>query len=253
MNTFRLIQNQLNEKWHKSHVSLITLTTMALFLIGFSLPSIAQRGDEGHHVKGEKVNMHANQRARQEMKLERHNSPKRILRERPYARPDEQQRGEVVNNRENITVNNRIINEPQRNWPARGTVVNVLPSGTIFREQAGIRIGFNNGIFYRPYGDHFVVCRPPIGFRINFLPVGFISFSLFNTPYYYYGGIYYQRAGNEYVVVQPPLGALVQSIPQGGQQLIIDGNTYYIVDGVQYQAVIYNGQIWYKVIKVNNE
>lgn len=252
MNTFHLFQKQLGEQRIKKHSPFITLTMIVLFLIGFSLPSMAQRGEEGH-AKGEKINVHSNARAHDGLKLERHNSPKRILRERPYARPNEKNNMGGVSNRENITVNNRIINEAPRNLPARGTIVNVLPSGTVFREHAGIRIGFYNGIYYRPYGNHFIVSIPPIGFRVNYLPVGFIAFSLFNTPYYYYGGVYYQRIDNEYVVVQPPLGALVQTIPQGGQQLIIDGNTYYIVDGVQYQAVIYNGQIWYKVIKVDNQ
>jgi hypothetical protein len=93
---------------------------------------------------------------------------------------------------------------------------------------------------------------PPIGFRIGALPIGFVSFTLANAAYYYYAGTYYQHYDNEYVVVQPPLGALVQSIPEGGQQVVIDGDTFYIVDGVQYQAVLYNGSIWYKVIKIEN-
>lgn len=228
-----------------------------LFLFSGIMPIQAQRGEGNRHPKEEKVrNQHEKamrKENKQEMKLERRDERRGPLRERPYNRPDNRQINNSYTSRENVTVNNHFDNRSPRNWPARGTTINVLPSGSVFRVHAGVRIAFNNGIFYRPYSGHFVVCAPPIGFRIHFLPVGFITFSMFNTPYYYYAGAYYQRYGGEYVVVQPPLGALVQSIPDGGQQLVIDGNTYYIVDGVQYQAVIYNGNIWYKVIKIEGE
>ncbi len=227
------------------------------FLFSGTMPIQAQRGEGNRHPREEKAR-NQNEKAmrkenKQEMKLERRDERRGPLKERPYNRPDNRQINNSYTSRENVTVNNHFDNRSPRNWPARGTTINVLPSGSVFRIHAGVRIAFNNGIFYRPYSNHFVVCAPPIGFRINFLPVGFITFSMFNTPYYYYAGAYYQRYGGEYVVVQPPLGALVQSIPDGGQQLVIDGNTYYIVDGVQYQAVIYNGNIWYKVIKINGE
>jgi|GEM_PF-775494 len=137
-------------------------------------------------------------------------------------------------------------------WPARGTTVRVIPQGGVWRVHNGVRYAYRNGFYYRPYGSSYVVVAPPFGFRISSLPVGFVAFTLANAAYYYYAGTYYQRYNNEYVVVQPPLGSLVQSIPEGGQQVVIDGNTFYIVDGIQYQAVMYNGSIWYKVIKIEN-
>jgi hypothetical protein len=43
----------------------------------------------------------------------------------------------------------------------------------------------------------------------------------------------------------------VESVPKkGGEEFVIDGNTFYEVDGMQYQAVLQDGAIWYKVIKV---
>ncbi len=229
-------------------------TLCLLFLFSGVVRIQAQRGEGDRHPREEKVRNQNEKAARKEnrqaMKLERRDERRGPMRERPYERPNDRQMNNSYTSRENVTINNHFDNRSPRNWPARGTTINVLPSGSVFRVHAGERIAFNNGIFYRPFGGHFVVCAPPIGFRINFLPVGFITFSMFNTPYYYYAGAYYQRYGANYVVVQPPLGALVQSIPDGGQQLVIDGNTYYIVDGVQYQAIIYNGNIWYKVIKI---
>ncbi|MBB3187767.1 DUF6515 family protein [Microbacter margulisiae] len=228
-----------------------TVMITLIFLFSITMP-VAARGEGEHHERGGR--MHEGKGERKEMKLERREN--RMMKERPYNRPNITPEGRMPGNvysSNNVTINNRIVsvNRPEHNWPARGAAIDALPSGSIVRVHAGIRFAFNNGIFYRPYSGHYVVCAPPVGFRIRFLPMGFITFSLMNIPYYYYAGAYYQRVGPEYVVVEPPLGALVQSIPQGGQQLIIDGNTYYIVDGVQYQAVIYNDQIWYKVIKVD--
>lgn len=137
-------------------------------------------------------------------------------------------------------------------WPARGVKVSVLPSGGYWRSYNGVRYMYHGGFYYRPYGKTYVVVAPPLGFRIASLPVGFVTFSIANAPYYYYAGTYYQRQSADYVVVQPPLGALVQSIPEGGQQVVIDGNTFFIVDGIQYQAIMFNGSIWYKVIKIEN-
>jgi hypothetical protein len=199
-----------------------------LFLISGAMPIQAQqRGGGGHHaghhssVRGHSVSVAQTRQSTRDVRTTQVNIP--------------------GNTRSNISL------------PARGTRIAAVPSGSIMRSYGSDRYAYNNGIFYRHHGNGFVVSEPPIGFRIGFLPVGFFTFSLFNTPYYYYAGAYYQQSGSEYVVVQPPLGALVQSIPDGGQQLVIDGNTYYIVDGVQYQAIINNGTIWYKVIKIENQ
>ncbi len=52
-------------------------------------------------------------------------------------------------------------------------------------------------------------------------------------------------------MVQPPVGAEVNSIPDGYDKVTIDGQTYYTLNGVQYKAVIWNNEIWYRVIKSN--
>jgi hypothetical protein len=198
-----------------------------LFLISGTMPIQAQHRGGGHHA-GHHYSIKGHQGS--------------ITQTRQSTR-------DVRSSQANISGNAR----SNVSLPARGTRMTAIPSGSIMRSYGGDRYAYNNGIFYRHHGNGFVVSEPPIGFRINFLPVGFFTFSLFNTPYYYYAGAYYQQYGSEYVVVQPPLGALVQSIPDGGQQLVIDGNTYYIVDGVQYQAIINDGTIWYKVIKIENQ
>jgi hypothetical protein len=97
-----------------------------------------------------------------------------------------------------------------------------------------------------------VVVAPPLGFRLRVLPAGCVTIYVDKHPYYYYAGTYYILKDEDYVVVQPPVGALVESVPKGGKEFVIQGNSYYEVDGIQYQAVLHDGAVWYKVIKVNN-
>jgi hypothetical protein len=137
------------------------------------------------------------------------------------------------------------------NLPRRNSVIRVLPTSCLPVYYGGINYRYNNGIYYRPYGDTYRVAFPPIGLRINILPLDCQIYTFFGRPYHYYNGSYYRPIGNEYEVVPPPVGALVESIPDGYEQVIIDGETYYIVDGVQYKAVVYEGEIWYEVIKID--
>lgn len=109
---------------------------------------------------------------------------------------------------------------------------------------------YKNGVFYHYHNNQYVVSRPPVGVHVRAIPTPRIIV-LHNVRYYYYYGAYYTMvAPNDYVVVQAPVGAVVESIPEGYEKLIINGETYYIVDGVQYKAVVYDGEIWYEVIKI---
>lgn len=132
----------------------------------------------------------------------------------------------------------------------RGAIVTTAPRGGAWVSFGGTRYVYHGGVYYRPHGRGYVVVAPPIGFRLRVLPVGYATFYVGGLPYYYYAGTYYVVRDEGYVVVQPPVGALVESVPKGGKEFVIDGNTYYEVDGIQYQAVLRDGTIWYKVIKV---
>lgn len=113
---------------------------------------------------------------------------------------------------------------------------------------------YRDGIFYRYHDNKYIIHRPHAGFRVSSIPeyrlvrVNGVSY------YYYYGTFYsYVAPSREYVVVAPPVGAIVESIPEGYEKIDINGNTYYTVGGVQYKAVIFNGEIWYEVIKVDSD
>ena len=109
---------------------------------------------------------------------------------------------------------------------------------------------YKNGIFYHHTNDRYVVSRPPVGVRVSVIPTPRVIWLRNVRYYYYYGTFYTMTPAKEYEVVMPPVGAIVESIPEGYEKLEIDGNTYYIVDGVQYKAVVYDGEIWYEVLKI---
>lgn len=113
---------------------------------------------------------------------------------------------------------------------------------------------YRDGIYYRYVNNKYVIHRPHVGFRVASIPE-YRLVKVHGVSYYYYYGAFYTFSAptREYIVVTPPVGAIVESIPEGYEKIDIDGNTYYIVGGVQYKAVIFNGEIWYEVIKVDDD
>ena len=113
---------------------------------------------------------------------------------------------------------------------------------------------YRDGIFYRFHNNKYTIHRPHAGFRVSTIPEYRVVSVNGVSYYYYYGTFYsYMAPSREYVVVAPPVGAIVESIPEGYEKIDINGNTYYTVGGVQYKAVIFNGEIWYEVIKVEDD
>ncbi|MDP4239972.1 MAG: DUF6515 family protein [Bacteroidota bacterium] len=106
-----------------------------------------------------------------------------------------------------------------------------------------------DGIYYKYDKDKYQVVAAPLGYRTKVLPKGCFQFTMDGVPYYYYFGTYYTQIKGQYEVVLPPIGAEVDSLPDGYDKVMIDGQTYYTLNGVQYKAVIWNNEIWYRVIK----
>lgn len=165
-------------------------------------------------------------------------------------RRGEANRRPVIVNQQTVIYRNNTPNWRYASLPRRNSVVSVVPHTSISVSFGGINFRYDNGVYYRPYQNSYVVAPPPIGLRVNFLPPRHRVFTLYSRPYHYYNGTFYEYINNDYIVVAPPIGALVESIPAGYEKLQIDGDTYYIVDGVQYRAVLQNGEIWYEVIKI---
>ncbi|MEA5426921.1 DUF6515 family protein [Arcicella lustrica] len=249
MKAMHIQPNTSVEVGSKSKITLATLILMASIGLGSSFASNAQNphGDRGRDDKGKKE------------KHDNGNHGRGRDDNRGNDRYDNNRGGDRYDNRK-VVVNRRpqttvIYRNSTPNWryaslPRRNTVVNVAPSTSISVSFGGINFRYNNGVYYRPYQNTYMVTPAPIGIRVQYLPREHRVFNLYNRPYHYYNGAYYEYQNNDYVVVPPPIGALVESIPDGYEKLQINGDTYYIVDGVQYRAVLQNGEIWYEVIKI---
>lgn len=156
----------------------------------------------------------------------------------------------VIINRQQHVYNNA-PNWQYNNLPRRNAICQSLPSASLSINFGGFSFWYSNGIYYKPYNNSYIVAPAPVGIRVQYLPQDCRRIFIQNRPYFYYYGTYYEYNGYDYAVVPPPIGALVESIPDGYEQLVINGDTFFIVDGVQYKAVIYNGEIWYEVIKID--
>jgi len=106
-----------------------------------------------------------------------------------------------------------------------------------------------DGIYYRKENDKYQVVPAPVAHRVKVLPKDCLQFTMDGAPYYYYFGTFYIPKDGQYEVVPAPVGAEVNSIPNGYEKVIIDGQTYFTLNGVQYKAVIWNNEVWYRVIK----
>ena len=172
----------------------------------------------------------------------------------PKVNAEVKKRGTVQTSTKNKKLKPKHI-VPSANYhkmPVRGAAVSkskAVKKSQLIKHHSGVYY-YKKGVYYKHVGDKYIVSRPPIGARVSLLPEPRVLW-VANRQYHYYYGTFYIMKNNEYEVVAPPVGAIVESIPEGYEKLEIEGNTYYIVDGVQYKAVVYDGEIWYEVIKVD--
>ena len=89
-------------------------------------------------------------------------------------------------------------------YPIRGGYVTILPRGHRVVLYDGGRYFFFGGIWYRPYGSHFLIIAPPVGIVIPALPPYYETVRLAGVPYYYANEVYYVQAPGGYMVVNPP-------------------------------------------------
>ena len=64
-----------------------------------------------------------------------------------------------------------------------GYRVEVLPPRYKVVTYYGVNYYMYNDVYYRPYGDHYIVCRPPFGVTIA-LPIANLTFATVNFAYY---------------------------------------------------------------------
>lgn len=139
-----------------------------------------------------------------------------------------------------------------------GHRVPALPHGALIIHRGPYHYYYAAGRYYRPYGNAFIICRPPVGAVIaaNVLAsavrlTGLIMRDAYGVSRKYYtdgDGVYYVRSGGNYIVVEPPVGAIVYELPYGWQETVMNGITYYRVDNHYYELILNpDGSYCYRV------
>jgi len=163
--------------------------------------------------------------------------------------------------------------------PVFGVRVNVLPFG-----YNRIFVGpdpyyYNNGIYYRPYNNHYEVVAPPLNARVKKLPPDAVVTIIDGQKYYHVGGTFYQEemdAKNRlrYRVVGtggvinttgtgdtadpdamdealPAVGDRFDQLPADSTMQIINEQKYFVSpSGIYYKEVIEGNSLRYEVTTV---
>jgi hypothetical protein len=105
-------------------------------------------------------------------------------------------------------------------YPVRGHYVDALPRGHHVMAYGRSRYYFHGGVWYRPYGQRFIVVAPPFGLVVPFLPLYYTTLWVGGLPYYYANEVYYTQIAGGYMVTEPPKGEIVEA-PTPEEQLFI--------------------------------
>jgi len=91
-------------------------------------------------------------------------------------------------------------------YPDHGVHVGALPGHAVVFDRPAGRYYYSGGVWYAPYGPHFVVVGPPLGVFVPVLPPFYTTLWIGGMPYYYANDTYYagSQAQAGYEVVAPP-------------------------------------------------
>ena len=94
----------------------------------------------------------------------------------------------------------------QHSYPVTGHRVSRLPAHATVIVRDNNRYWFDNGVWYAPQGNRYVVARPPYGIVVGGIPAFATVLTIGALTYYYANNVYYQPvAGGRYEVVPPPV------------------------------------------------
>ena len=86
-------------------------------------------------------------------------------------------------------------------YPRYGTVVAKVHRPRVVVHN-GANFYFANGVWYRPHGRKYIVCKAPIGLRVRYLPKGYRVVRINGKKYYRYNGIYYTKKRGYFTVIR---------------------------------------------------
>ena len=102
------------------------------------------------------------------------------------------------------------LNPPARTWAPRSVhpsrrEIEVIPYGHRETRHQGHRYFFSRGLWYRPFGNRYILCYPPVGMWVSILPAFAQTVVIASVTYIVIEEVYYVRSGMGYEVVAPPV------------------------------------------------
>lgn len=169
------------------------------------------------------------------------------------------------------------VERPQKTMPGRpfrmpeytvGACVNRVPAAAVSLVFGDSRYFFCEGVFFRPVGATFEVCRPPVGMMVDHLPTYMVVASM-SVPVeawnpttghlvryakkenvYYHDGVFYvkESAQNRYRVIPPLKGAWVSYLPPDRMHLVVGNQLFFRVGDTYYLHRRVSGEDWFVVV-----
>ena len=86
-------------------------------------------------------------------------------------------------------------------YPRYGTVVTKVYQPRLVIH-GGVNFYYARGVWYKPYGRRYVVCKAPLGIRLKHIPRGHRIVRVDGKKYYHYNGIWYTKKRGYFTVVR---------------------------------------------------
>jgi hypothetical protein len=122
-------------------------------------------------------------------------------------------------------------------------------SGAQVIEEAGIKVFYEQGIFWAKQGTQYVVIAAPYGVVVDTLPAATTRVAnRQGEEYGYFFGTFFQRKDKKFVVVKPPVGLNVTYLPDGYETKGTKDATLYAVGNTTFKPVFVLGTLVYQVV-----
>jgi len=116
-------------------------------------------------------------------------------------------------------------------------------------EEAGVKVFYEQGIFWVKQGTQYVVITAPVGVVVDTIPAATTKVATKTAGEYgYFFGTFFQRQEKKFVVVKPPAGLNVTYLPDGYETKGTKEATLYAVGAITFKPVFVMGILVYQVV-----
>jgi len=116
-------------------------------------------------------------------------------------------------------------------------------------EEAGVKVFYEQGLFWVKQGTQYVVIAAPYGVVVDTIPAATTRVAnKAGEEYGYFFGTFFQRKGEKFVIVKPPVGLNVTYLPDGYETKSAENSTLYVFGNVTFKPVFVLGVLVYQVV-----